>query len=170
MSAPSPRPLLKAMAECPKGRFMTLARLLARLRKAEPDAFIALAQSAGVQRRRAYLLLQIADRFGAKPHLDRRLEAIGWTRLQVLIRWGPSSLSDAALMDLAEAHTAHELEHLLRHGHIPDHTRTVLFHLTEAQYAALEALLVQHGAVRTPQGLLHKEEALMTIVEADGKG
>ena len=170
MKSPSPRPLLKAMAECPKGRFMTLARLLARLRKAEPDAFLALAQSAGVQRRRAYLLLQIADRFGAKPHLDRRLEAIGWTRLQVLIRWGPASLSDTALMDLAEAHTAHELEHLLRHGQIPEHTRSVLFYLTEAQYAALETLLLQHGAVRAPQGLLHKEEALMKVVEAAGDG
>lgn len=162
--APSPKPLLKAIGECPKGRFMTLARLLVRLRTSEPSAFVALAQSAGVHRRKAYLLLQIASRFGSKPHLDHRLEAIGWTRLQILIRWAPPSLSDTTLLELAEAHTAHELEHLLRFGQESDHSRSVLFYLTEDQYARLEAALIKHGAISTPQGLVHKEEALLALL------
>ena len=150
--------------------FMMLARELKQLQDEKPDLFMPVVKQLGMGRRRAFALARIARIFECLKVPDARLNAIGWTKLN---RIGTDLDEDNAevLLSLAETHTAHKLDLILR-GTVPaDGARVAVFYLPEEDHARLTKLLTQYGAIVGPNGgITNKERALSRFLDAWSEG
>ncbi|MES0157570.1 hypothetical protein NKJ81_29000 [Mesorhizobium sp. M0018] len=139
-----------------------LARCLAELKanKLLPE-FIA---ASGSSRRKSYYLAQIGrelEKLSGIP--DDRLTAIGWTKLQIVLRHIDDR--DALdLVELAEKHKAHELKRMLPKDPLVGHSRCVVLYFSPDQYADFEKAIVANGGKRSRRGLSHKEKALIAMI------
>ena len=144
--------------------FLTLAANLRLLYETAPDDFRELAKHKLLGRRKAYYLVQIDRVFGADKSMHVRLNRVGWTKLQII---APFVTKDnrAALLALAEAHTAVNLKAIVR-GQAPIlGGRTVVLHFTKKQFAAFAAAILAHGAVKNGDGFADKEQALIKALQ-----
>lgn len=145
----------------PKSDFLARGRTLDAIHTLKPDAFALAAKAAGVGLRTAYGLVQVHRRFGSKPAWRARLERVGWTRLYIAARADPEKWSTKQLLGLAETHTAHDLEVVLK-GDVPlQNARVVVLRFTLEQYVLFERVLLAHGAEPAGKGLKGREDALI---------
>lgn len=158
-----------ALNQQPK-RFFALAVRLRDLKEHDPALFRSIHQSKIVQHRRAYQLARIAEAFEGSGISEKRLEDIGWTKLEILARHGMKLMPVESYVDLAERATVHMLQsQLAMKGDAPN-TRVVLLRLTPEQYEVYRACVIAHGAQKAKKGkgLVGQEEALMTAISKIG--
>ena len=153
--------LIADLKNYPRSDFLGRARTLDAIHPLKPDAFTMAAKAAGIGLRKAYGLVQIHRRFGSKAAWQARLEKIGWTRLYIAARADPEKWSTKQLLDLAEAHTAHDLEVILKGDTPPQNARVVVLRFTPEQYAVFENAVLAHGAEAVGKGLKGRERALI---------
>lgn len=144
--------------------FLKLARELRDLKENAPDLFVKVAEMAGISSRKAYALARISRQFDELGVSEERLAFIGWTKLQIVGR----HLNDENgeyLLDLAEQHTTHDLEKILRGESPVSNPRVVRLYLSCSDYAKLRDVLLKNGALPAGNGMSNMEEALMSMIE-----
>ena len=140
--------------------FMQLARLLRELQDEDPDTFFPVVDRLGLSHRKAYYLVQIDKTFSALPVKNDRLHKIGWTKLQRLCPH-ISQENWAELIALAERHTVHQLDAILRGEEPREDENCVLLYMTDTQYLIFRKALLQHGAIPAKGTLQNREAALV---------
>lgn len=146
--------------------FMRLARELRELQDIKPDVFVEVVERLQIGKRRAFALARIARLFSELGIPDDQLHRIGWTKLN---RIGGHLDADNArhLLSLAENHTAHELDLILKGSKPIEGAKVMLLYLPEDEHARLSTLLIKHGAKPSPNGgLADKESALMKMLSS----
>lgn len=144
--------------------FLDLARTLKQLQERDLGLFTDLWRQTDLGRRKAYYLVEIARTYDHLPIPRSRLKKLGWTKLQLIAK---SVTADnwQELLDTAEHYPTKQLEKIVK-GHKPvDNAHCVLMYFTPKDYAKLEHVLIKNGGEKSGRGILHKEEALMKIVE-----
>jgi hypothetical protein len=153
----------KRLANAANSAPIDLARALWNAERQQPGAARELARSSGLGLRKAYYLLQIWGRLSGLRLSRSTMARVGWTKLALVANHAePGAEKDA--LDLAEQHTAKELETYLRtHKAPPGKTHSLLFRFTPKQHRHLTAVLQQYGAkpVTKGKGLVNKEAALI---------
>jgi hypothetical protein len=151
-------------------RFLILAKRLRMLHDMDRSLFREVIEQARLGSRKAYYLMELADRFRGTRLPAKRLEAIGWTKAQVIAKH-LTRHNALSLIELAEQHNTRDLT-LIMQGRsssapAPSPARCVLMYFSPHQYRAFEKAILQHGAVRRGRGLANKEKALLRLI---GKG
>ena len=95
--------------------FVRLGRLLRKVQVEDSGLFKQLIEEAGLQRRTAYYLAEIARRFDGLPIKDGQLTAIGWTKAAII---GPHVTRGnwRKLVALAQEHLTHDLQIIMAGG------------------------------------------------------
>lgn len=144
--------------------FLAQAAKLRAVRDQAPGAFLAAAKSMGIEKRKAYYLVDIHDAFHGLPVDRERLLKIKWTKLKVLAPHVTEENLDE-LLSMAESLSTHLLEDAVS-GEIPaGKKRCVLLYLSEDEYDLLAKVLKSHGASEIGRGLQKKEEALVQALK-----
>jgi hypothetical protein len=155
---------IKALSARTDDGFLELGRALRRLQEIDPKSFREAMAAPEIGRRLGYYLVAISAAFDGLPVSDARLDALGWTKLQVL---APHVTADnvGELVELAEQNTAFELEGLVKE--LPrEEERCVLLRMTEADYGLFTRTMRAYGAVKSGRGLANKEAALRKLLAA----
>jgi len=143
--------------------FIELGRLLWKLKELDQNLFTRVQRQTRLTRRKAYYLVQVARTIDGLPIPRERLARIGWTKMQLIAdELSPSNWRQ--MLQLAEEHTAHGLKAVLA-GERPN-DRCVVLYLSPMDYRHFANALIKHGAEPNGQGLLNKERALMTLINA----
>ena len=147
--------------------FLDLAKTLRQLLDRDPEAFREVWTKTNLGRRKAYYLVEVSRTYDPLSVSRARLKKIGWTKLQLI---GKNVTQDnlAELLDLAEQHTAKELEALMRGEKPVSNAHCVLMYFSPKQYEVLEAVLLKNGGERSGRGILNKEEALINALKKLG--
>lgn len=148
-----------------RGNFMDLARQLRQTLEQSPNEFMRIAKQLGVERRKAYYLVEI-DRNLDGLKVDRqRLERIGWTKLQI-ISGHINSRNAESLLAQAEQHNAYELTRLMKREPVDAEPRenVVSLHFTGSEYDIFRAAVLAHGARASGAGIAGKEQALIAAL------
>lgn len=157
----SKRPRSRKGTGASNDNFLDVARQLRQTLEETPDEFLRVASRLGVEKRKAYYLVEI-DRNLDGLKIDRqRLQRIGWTKLQII----GDHINDQNADDLltqAEEHTAHELTRLMKREPVDAEPRehVVLLYLTKSEYDVFRSVVTAHGAVASGSGISGKEQAL----------
>jgi hypothetical protein len=153
-----------ALAARPNERVMELAKCVTILQESAPDEWQEFLRRSGMGRRKAYYLIQIAQRFNDVSVADARLNQIGWTKLEVIsTHLGENELEE--LLALAETHTVAQLRSIIDGNKPPTKTRCVKMYLTPEQYGDFEKAILLNGGRRRGRGLQDKVAAMTRIVE-----
>lgn len=150
-----------ALAKGQPDHSIPLARRLAQL-KAED--LLPEHQGFGDQSAEGILSGTIGSELGKLGEIpDDRLTAIGWTKLQIVLRHieGRDALD---LVDLAEKHKAHKLKRMLPKDPLTEQSRCVILYFNPDQYADFENAVLANGGKRGRRGLSHKEEAVIAMI------
>lgn len=140
--------------------FLSIARHLATVQETHPDQFRLVAKAMGIGLRKAYYLASIFRKFSLLAVDPKRLESIGWTKLQIIAdHIDVTNFED--LLQLAEQSTAHELSVIAKGKYPFPGTRCVILYLSVQQYAIFATALKANGALQSGKGLADKEEALI---------
>jgi hypothetical protein len=163
-----------ALAKRPDANFLQLARGLADVRNNAPDRWGDLIRQSGLNARRAYYLVEMAE------HLSRleaqgvrfdedRLQRVGWSKLRVIARHlTPRNVGK--WLERAERETIRELVARV-HGEKPAaKEHVIVLHFTPEQYQAFEEAILANGGTpkRKGRGLQNKEQALVNIIQRSG--
>jgi hypothetical protein len=154
-----------ALAAKQENNFVQLGRLLRKLQDKDKELFKQLIEEAGLQKRVAYYLVEVARRFEGVPISDAELTAIGWTKAIII---GPhvTTKNCRKLMALAQKHSAHDLQTIMEGGTpIPD-ARRVTLSLKPTQFERFSKAILAHGGKLVNGGLKNKERALMNLIAA----
>lgn len=144
--------------------FLRVAKALRKLQDDDPEIFLKVAESLGISRRKAYALARIDRQFTELRVEENRLYFIGWSKLQIVGRYLTDENAEY-LLQLAEQHTSHDLEVLLR-GETPvEDAKVVRLYLAPEDHKRLTAALMKYGAVVSGNGLAKTEIALMALVD-----
>jgi hypothetical protein len=142
--------------------FLELAKSLRQLQDNDPDEFKRAVSNSRLGARKAYYLVEIDKVFSKIPVPKHRLKAIGWTKLQKLsAHINKSNYAD--LLKKAEAHTAKDLDTVLRGEQPVANKRAVLTYFSQEDYADLEKAMLKFGGERSGRGIINKEEALLKM-------
>ena len=136
----------------PDDTFLDLARALAAIyaqNKALLGRFI---EQSGMGRRKAYYLLDLGKRLADLGLPDKRLEEIGWTKLQIIGK-KLTRRNAKKLLGWAEEYNAPQLAARIR-GETPSKTRCVLLYMSPAQYRQFERAILSNGGKRSGRGLM----------------
>jgi|tagenome__1003787_1003787.scaffolds.fasta_scaffold20986478_8 hypothetical protein len=154
---------VQVLAARPQDRFLELAAALGALHAVASAAqFREATKSAGLGSRKAYYLVNIAERF--RPHMRyrSRLQRLGWTKCQIIAAQLPQG-DLLGLLRWAEAHSAKELDTRVRRNLAGRGTRCVLLYFSSGEYRRYEEALLQFGATKRGRGLRGKEKATMKM-------
>jgi hypothetical protein len=143
--------------------FYALADHLAQLQRHDPDLWRRFLTESDMGRRKAYYLVKVWQQFVGLNLPSKRLEQIGWTKLQIIGRY-INGRNAKRLLKLAEQCTAAELEARVRGVEAAQKKRCVMMYFTPEQYQQFEKALLLHGATRSGRGLRDKEEATISLV------
>jgi hypothetical protein len=94
----------------------------------------------------------------------RRLNKIGWTNLQIIARHVTPDTCEK-LLQLAETHTAKNLEKIMRGEEPILGGRSVLLFFTEEQFATFSQAILMHGSIANGDGFIGKEAALIAALD-----
>lgn len=145
--------------------FVELGLLLKQLKDTEPALFKQVCEETGLGHRKALYLVKIARRTEQLPIPKAQVAKVGWTRMEIIAnQLTPSTWKH--LMATAEAHTARELRIIMKGKRPIAGTRTVVLHLAPPDYLQFEKVLLANGAKANGPGMLHKERALMRLINA----
>ena len=140
--------------------FLELGSLLRQLQETSPHDFKALISTAQLRRRKGYYLVDIDRAFGGNEQLRPRLNKIGWTKLAMIAKHVTQDNRED-LLQLAEAHTARNLQAIMRGDEPIIGGRVILLHFTGEQFAAFSKAILAHGAIQNGDGFIGKEMALI---------
>jgi hypothetical protein len=146
-----------------EAEFLDLATDLSAFHKmASGPQFKETISSAGIKRRKAYYLIEIAEQL--RPHMrsSTRLQRLGWTKCQVIGKQ-LSNFDFIELLEYAETHTAKQLEQYIQDRNSKPRTRCVLLYFTGSQYRDFERAALQFGAMKRGRGLAKKEAATIRM-------
>lgn len=157
-------PITAYMLEARKARdrrnFITSAKYLRRIQEEAPDRFDAIVSLIGLSIRKAYYLISIDKKFAELKVDIARLDAIGWTKLQIIAPYITEVNCESLLLH-AERYTARELKQVLKNKKITNGTKSILLHLAPGEYQIFAAALLENGAKMRNGGLQGKEKALV---------
>ena len=145
--------------------FLELGSLLRQLQETSPHDFKALISTPQLRRRKGYYLVDIDRAFGGNEQLRPRLNKIGWTKLAMIAKHVTQDNRED-LLQLAEAHTARNLQAIMRGDEPIIGGRVILLHFTGEQFAAFSKAILAHGAIQNGDGFIGKE---MALIDALGK-
>ena len=146
----------------PDDTFLDLARALAAIYAQDKALLGRFIEQSGIGRRKAYYLLDLGKRLADLSIPDRRLQKIGWTKLQVVGKQLTRRNAEK-LLGWAEECNAPQLAARIR-GETPSKTRCVLLYFNPAQYRQFERAILTSGGKRSGRGLVGKEAAIMKMV------
>jgi hypothetical protein len=142
-----------------KGDFIELG---ARLRDAlarDKAEFDEITRSEGIDQRKAYYLINIANAFESAQLPRADLLKTGWTKLEMLKdRVTDPDFKD--LLDKAGKLPVPELRRVLAGGEARDERHVVQLYLSKEQFEVLASVIEQYGGVRVGRTLHKREEAL----------
>ncbi|WP_333884437.1 hypothetical protein [Sphingobium yanoikuyae] len=148
----------------PTSDFLAVGAALRRLQDVDAATYKDLLKAGKVGSRQAYYWVGIDRAFEGLGVSEERLRAIGWTKLKEL-SGHISKVNAKELLQLAEKHTAKDLERVLGGEESMEGARAVNLRFEPGDYALVRAALIQFGAIPAGRGLEGKEEALVAIVK-----
>jgi hypothetical protein len=164
-----------ALAKRPDANFLQLARGLTQVRHQSPDRLGDLIKQSGLNSRRAYYLIEMAE------HLSRleaqgvrfdeeRLQRLGWGKLRIIGRHLTPRNANKWL-ERAERETIRELVARVNGEKPTAKEHVIVLHFTPEQYQAFEEAILQNGGIRNHRGrgLQNKEEALVNIIQRSSR-
>jgi hypothetical protein len=100
-------------------------------------------------------------------YLCEIVEAIGWTKTQVIARGlNKQNLKERLALAEAKGNSTRKLPALMKGETPSSDTRRVVLYLTKKQYGVFERAVVQNGGSIAPRkNLVDKELALMALIE-----
>lgn len=140
-----------------------LAMLLYGLQQRQPEEFRRFYEEEHVSRRKAFYLAEVGRCLAPLRLPLQRLEAIGWSKVQIISKRLNARNADV-LLKQAETYSARALSAHLRDGGSVEPGRTVLLRLHPRDYGVFEKALLGNGAAKVGRGLHDKEKAIMKIV------
>jgi hypothetical protein len=148
-------------------RFLELSRALRQLKKADPAQFQLCVENSRISRRKAFYLLRV-ETFEKLNIPDKRLQAIGWTKLRVIEpHISKSNLKE--LLKLAEISTTRDLVAMMAGDSAHTKPHCVLMYLSEGQYAKFAQAVLAHGGKKSTRGLVGKEHAIVSLIASHEK-
>ena len=148
----------------PDDTFPGLARSLAAIYAQDKALLGRFIEQSGMGRRKAYYLLDLGKRLTDLGLPDKRLQKIGWTKLQVVGKQLTRRNAEK-LLGWAEECNAPQLAARIR-GEAPSKTRCVLLYMSPVQYRQFEKAILKSGGKRSGRGLVGTEVAIMRIVRS----
>lgn len=164
MSKISKKEVAEIAADLKRRRFWRAAKFFRTLQDTEPSDIGEVAQLIGISQRQAFYLAKIHRVFSELGVAGDRLEAIGWTKLKVVVDY-INSANCEALLEMAQFCSIRQLKFLLRNEPPVLGERCVVFYMSPAQYVAFEEAMLAHGAVKIGRGLVGKEQALTRFIK-----
>jgi len=153
-----------SLAKSFAANFIELAAQLRKLQELYPDRYQDFLKASGIGKRKAYYLVSIDKTFEKLPVPKLELSKLGWTKLTVLQPHATEN-NIQEIVTYAKAHTAEELKQYLKGKDAMSKERSILMYFSSDDYNKLVQTLVKHGAVKSGNALVHKEKALMKMVE-----
>lgn len=160
MSKGSSKDKIEMIADSAGDGFISIAKRLREIQDESPESFVSVAEFMGIGLRKAYDLAKIDRTFSALGVDEKRLAAIGWSKVRLLCEHAEESILEELLI-LAEQCTARELAMYLKQDFPSPGMKSVLFYLEPKNYEVLEKVLVAYGAIKVGRGLIDKEDALL---------
>ena len=155
---------IRALAELPRNQgWLDLSRKLELLHRRHRDEFQDLIHEGALTRRTAYYLRDVGQLIRRLKLSKSEAERIGWTKLQIIGKHLTPKNADKLLL-VAEKHTVHDLQLLMRRKTPATKTHCVLMNFNPHQYRVFENAIKLHGAVRKGRGLVNKEQALVQLI------
>jgi hypothetical protein len=152
-----------ALADHKKPPSIELATVLHRMQQREPEQFKEFYENSRIKRRTAFYLAEVGkclEPLGLPPS---RLEAIGWSKIQVIAKHLTARNAEK-LLKLAEQNTTHSLAAQMRGGNAMPDPRCVMLRLSPQHYRKFEEAVLQNGGTKVGRGLRDKERAVMKII------
>lgn len=149
--------------------FYDLARRLHELQDASATDFRKVSTNGVVGRRRAYQLVRISRVFGPSKIPLSDLEAVGFTKLNLLAEENEKGKIFTAaevefLVNWAAQHTVRALRDRLAKDTDNQKKRVVAIYLSQAEYLLYRATMIKFGATEIGKGLVGQEKALMKLI------
>ena len=136
-------------------RFLDLASTLRQLRDVDPHLFRLCVENSHISLRKAYYLLEVAETFEKLHVPEKRLMAIGWTKLQV-IAGHVTKQNVGTLLKLAETENTRDLKAMMKGETAKTRPHCVLMYFTEDQYAEFVDAVLEFGGAKSGRGLVGK--------------
>ena len=154
-----------ALASQVDEQFLELGKHLRKLYEKDPDLFKKAIDATDLGSRKAYYLLEISQTYDKLAIPASRLKKVGWTKLMLLSKH-INKANAGDLIKIAEGNTVQQLKAILNGEEPQNNAHCVLLYFSPDEFHTLETALVKHGAKRSGRGLLHKEEALMSLLKS----
>jgi hypothetical protein len=151
------------LADHGKPPSIKLAAVLHHMQQHEPELFKAFIENSGVSRRKVFYLGEVGKCLAPLGLPSSRLEAIGWSKIQVIAKHLTPRNAEKFLR-LAEQNTTHSLAAQMRDGNPMPDARCVMLRLSPQNYRKFEDAVLQNGGSKVGRGLRDKEKALMKII------
>lgn len=148
-----------------KHNFTLAAKYLRKIQEELPEQFDIIIRLLGISTRKAYYLIAIDKKLAELGVSSARLEAIGWTKLQMVAPYINKENCEDLLL-LAERYTGRELALKLKNKKIVAGTKSVLLYFNPGDYQIFAAALLANGAKMRNGGLQGKEKALIRALAA----
>lgn len=152
-----------ALADHGKPPSIELAGVLYQLQQNEPEQFKLFIENSPVSRRTAFYLAEVGKCLAPLRRPSSRLEAIGWSKIQVIAKHLTQRNAEK-LLKLAEENTTQSLAARMRNDDPMPDARCVMLRLSPQHYRKFEAAVLQNGGSKVGRGLRDKEKALMKII------
>lgn len=125
--------------------------------------FDALVRSEGMDHRKAYYLVNIANAFERSPLPRADLVKVGWTKLEML-KDRARDAGFSGLLEQALEMPVPELRRVLAGGEARQERHVVQLYLSPEQFEVLAQVVEQHGGTRVGRTLHKREEALTSAL------
>lgn len=152
-----------ALADHKKPPSIELATMLHRMQQHEPEQFKAFYENSRIRRRTAFYLAEVGKCLEPLKLPRSRLEAIGWSKIQVIAKHLTPRNAEK-LLKLAEENTTQSLAARMRNDDPMPDARCVMLRLSPQHYRKFEDAVLQNGGSKVGRGLRDKEKALMKII------
>lgn len=152
-----------ALADHKKPPSIELAGVLYQLQQNEPEQFKLFIENSPVSRRTAFYLAEVGKCLEPLGLPSSRLEAIGWSKIQVIAKHLTPRKAEK-LLKLAEENTTHSLAAQMRNDDPMPEARCVMLRLSPKHYRRFEEAVLQNGGTKVGKGLRNKEKAVMKII------
>jgi hypothetical protein len=128
-----------------------------------PEKFASIANHCGIDLRTAEAWAQIGRTFGDLGIDEKRLSAIGWTKLQIVASY-INRANCEELLTIAETSSAQDVALLMRGVQPAKGAKVVVLYLKAGQYKIFSQTVLAHGAKKIGSGLVNKERALISAL------
>lgn len=152
-----------SLSRHPDTHFIEIGKYLEILGAINPSMLRETIAGAGLKQRKAYYLIETADRLKPFMRYQTRVEKIGWTKCQIIAA-KMTRANARKLIEMAEANTVQELKLLIQEDEKRPKAHCVLLYLAPNDYDLFSQAMLHHGATKSARGLRDKEKALMRLI------